>query len=215
MNLSLLKSRMSELNMNTAQLIRMSNVSESTIKRILRGKTDVHTSTLRMIASAVDLDPARLLDEDVEVPVSFDPANVPEIAAEVLEEMTQIEANESHGVTNAPLACYMNPEGVKNEPLNTPVVSPECEVFYERMIKYLRERLDASYAANEQIRLQNTELVKSNARLLEQEAVTRQRNRALYTGIIIAVAVAGLCLAGLVAYFVYDIVSPTWGMVRY
>lgn len=215
MNLSLLKSRMSELNMNTAQLIRLSNVSESTIKRILRGKTDVHTSTLRMIASAVDLDPSRLLDEDIQAPVSFDPANVPEIAAEVLEEMTQIEANGPPGVPNEPFSCQMNPEGVKNEPLDAPVVSPECEVFYERMIKYLRERLDASYGANEQIRLQNTELVRQNSRLLEQEAVTRQRNRALYAGIIIATALAGLCLAGLVAYFVYDIMSPTWGIVRY
>ena len=88
-------------------------------------------------------------------------------------------------------------------------------VFYERMVQYLREKLDASYAANEQIRLQNTELIKANAALIESEKATRARNRDLYKGIIAVAIVAGLFLAGLVAYFVYDICSPAWGIMRY
>lgn len=122
------------------------------------------------------------------------------------------------------LSWLREPDEPEIEPVPEPVVSiPEPKVqdfepantFYERMIKYLRESLDLSHAANEQIRLQITELVKANAALIESEKSTRARNRDLYKGIIASVIVAGLLLAGLVAYFVYDICSPTWGTVRY
>ena len=222
MNLVALKSRMAEINMTPAKLTRESGVSESTIKRIMRGKTDVHTSTLRMIAAAVGMDPSALIDDTADTPLAFDPANAPEISAEVLEEMTEIaQIEEMTGQMTGNLAENDMENDQSNENRSNEYdrsfgdISPECENFYERMITYLKQRLEASYTANEQIRLQNTELVKANSRLLEQEAVTRARNRALYTGIIIACCVAGLCLAGLVAYFVYDMVSPTWGMVRY
>lgn len=222
MNLNMLTRRMTEIHMTAAQLSRTSGVSESTIRRIMHGKTDVHTSTLRMIASAVGIDPSALIDAEAEVPAAFDPANVPEISAEVLEEITEIvQIEEMTGQTTSHLAGNDMENDQSNENRSNEYgrsfgdISPECENFYERMITYLKQRLEASYTANEQIRLQNTELVKANSRLLEQEASTRARNRSLYTGIIIACCVAGLCLAGLVAYFVYDIMSPTWGIVRY
>lgn len=207
MNLVKLKSRMAELNMTPARLTRESGVSESTIKRIMRGKTDVHTSTLRMIASAVGMDPSTLIDDTADTPTAFDPTNAPEISAEVLEEITVIEQNDP-GI------------GHLTDPLppndhSDPIISPECEIFYERIVKYLREKLDASDAENDHLLQENTELIRANARLIEQEGVTRARNRSLYVATIIACCVAGLCLAGLVAYFVYDILSPAWGMVRY
>ena len=88
MNLEALKREMQERNISKSQLIKLSGVSETTIRRIWHGKTDVHLSTLRMIADALDLDPAALLDNDSPVPETFDPANVPEIAAAVLETIT-------------------------------------------------------------------------------------------------------------------------------
>ena len=91
MNLEALKREMQERNISKSQLIKLSGVSETTIRRIWHGKTDVHLSTLRMIADALDVDPAALLDSDSPVPESFDPANVPEIAAAVLETITIVE----------------------------------------------------------------------------------------------------------------------------
>ena len=91
MNLEALKREMQERNISKSQLIKLSGVSETTIRRIWHGKTDVHLSTLRMIADALDVDPAALLDNDSPVPESFDPANVPEIAAAVLETITIVE----------------------------------------------------------------------------------------------------------------------------
>ena len=91
MNLEALKREMQERNISKSQLIKLSGVSETTIRRIWHGKTDVHLSTLRMIADALDLDPAALLDNDSPVPETFDPANVPEIAAAVLETITIVE----------------------------------------------------------------------------------------------------------------------------
>lgn len=91
MNLEALKREMQERNITKSQLIKLSGVSETTIRRIWHGKTDVHLSTLRMIADALDLDPAALLDNDSPVPETFDPANVPEIAAAVLETITIVE----------------------------------------------------------------------------------------------------------------------------
>ncbi len=100
--------------------------------------------------------------------------------------------------------------------------APMGPVGYERALKYIKkEAADAhaeaaaSHTANAHIREQNTELVRMNSGLLEQLSATRSRNRALYTGIIIACVVAGLCLAGLVGYVIYDIMSPSWGAVRY
>lgn len=91
MNLEALKREMQERNISKSQLIKLSGVSETTIRRIWHGKTDVHLSTLRMIADALDVDPAALLDNDSPVPETFDPANVPEIAAAVLETITIVE----------------------------------------------------------------------------------------------------------------------------
>ena len=91
MNLEALKREMQERNISKSQLIKLSGVSETTIRRIWHGKTDVHLSTLRMIADALDVDPTALLDSDSPVPESFDPANVPEIAAAVLETITIVE----------------------------------------------------------------------------------------------------------------------------
>lgn len=209
MNLNLLINRMNEIHMTPSQLIRESGVSKSTINRIFHGKTDLHTSTLRMIANAVGLDPSALIDDNADLPEAFDPDKVPEISAQVLEEITEMEQND-------PFLSHMTPDDDTEVSYDTSLdVSPECEIFYERMIKYLRDRLDNSFAVNEQLSQQNTELVKANSRLIEQEATTRVRNRGLYTGMIIACIVAGLCLAGLVAYFIYDIMMPTWGIVRY
>jgi len=207
MNLDLLKLEMQKKSISKSQLIKLSGVSETTIRRILHGKTDVHVSTLRMIADALGVDPITLIDNESPVPEAFDPTNVPEISAQVLEELTELEQI-------VPPESSASDQTIFDE-RSFSRISPEFENFYERMISYLKQRLEDSYKANEQIRHQNTELVKSNARLLEQEATTRGRNRALYTGIIIACAVAGLCLAGLVAYFVYDVMSPAWGIMRY
>ena len=91
MNLEALKREMQERSITKSQLIKLSGVSETTIRRIWHGKTDVHLSTLRMIADALDVDPAALLDNDSPVPETFDPANVPEIAAAVLETITIVE----------------------------------------------------------------------------------------------------------------------------
>lgn len=91
MNLEALKREMQEKNVSKSQLIKLSGVSETTIRRIWHGKTDVHLSTLRMIADALDVDPTALLDNDSPVPETFDPANVPEIAAAVLETITIVE----------------------------------------------------------------------------------------------------------------------------
>ena len=91
MNLEALKREMQERNISKSQLIKLSGVSETTIRRIWHGKTDVHLSTLRMIADALDVDPTALLDNDSPVPETFDPANVPEIAAAVLETITIVE----------------------------------------------------------------------------------------------------------------------------
>lgn len=226
MNLQRLKSRMAELNMTTTQLIAKSNVSKSTILRMMHGKTDIHMSTLRMVANAVELDPSELIDDTATVPASLDISNVPEISEQILEGLTEV-------MENAPLSGHIPPVPESFEPIrdqmttdsiksDTLFVSPELEIIYERMIAFLKNeitdlktQLTKSDSANEQVHLLNTELVKQNSRLLEQEATTRQRNRALYAGIIIATALAGLCFAGLIAYFVYDIISPTWGMVRY
>ncbi len=100
--------------------------------------------------------------------------------------------------------------------------APMGPVGYERALKYIKAEAAAahaesaaSHAANAHIREQNTELVRMNSGLLEQLSTARSRNRTLYTGIIIACVVAGLCFAGLVGYVVYDIVSPAWGAVRY
>ena len=105
MNLEALKREMQERNISKSQLIKLSGVSETTIRRIWHGKTDVHLSTLRMIADALDLDPAALLDNDSPVPETFDPANVPEIAAAVLETNTIVEAtapNDTPVILEAP-----------------------------------------------------------------------------------------------------------------
>lgn len=91
MNLEALKREMQERNISKSQLIKLSGVSETTIRRIWHGKTDVHLSTLRMIADALGVDPTALLDNDSPVPETFDPANVPEIAAAVLETITIVE----------------------------------------------------------------------------------------------------------------------------
>ena len=91
MTLEALKREMQERNISKSQLIKLSGVSETTIRRIWHGKTDVHLSTLRMIADALDVDPAALLDNDSPVPETFDPTNVPEIAAAVLETITIVE----------------------------------------------------------------------------------------------------------------------------
>ena len=91
MNLEALKREMQERNISKSQLIKLSGVSETTIRRIWHGKTDVHLSPLRMIADALDVDPTALLDNDSPVPETFDPANVPEIAAAVLETITIVE----------------------------------------------------------------------------------------------------------------------------
>ena len=91
MNLEALKREMQERNISKSQLIKLSGVSETTIRRIWHGKTDVHLSTLRMIADALDVDLTALLDSDSPVPETFDPTNVPEIAAAVLETITIVE----------------------------------------------------------------------------------------------------------------------------
>ncbi len=93
MNLELLKREMEAKNISKAQLIKLSGVSETTIRRIWHGKTDVHVSTLRMIADALNVDPTALIDNDSPVPEAFDPANVPEISAAVLETITIVEEN--------------------------------------------------------------------------------------------------------------------------
>lgn len=93
MNLELLKQEMQAKNISKSQLVKLSGVSETTIRRIWHGKTDVHVSTLRMIADALDVDPMILIDNDSPVPESFDPSNVPEISAAVLETITIAEEN--------------------------------------------------------------------------------------------------------------------------
>lgn len=164
----------------------ISGVPESTIRKIIHGETeDPRYSTIRSIILACGGSVDRVL------------GIAAQNSAQCVEKCAEFDAD----------IAADDAEDDAEETVSTG--------FYERMIKYLRDRLDASYTANEQIRLQNTELVKINARLIEQEATTRSRNRGLYTGMIIATAIAGLCLAGLVAYFVYDVMSPTWGIVRY
>ena len=97
MNLEALKREMQEKNISKSQLIKLSGVSETTIRRIWHGKTDVHLSTLRMIADALGVDPTALLDSDSPVPETFDPSNVPEIAAAVLETITIVEETAPNG----------------------------------------------------------------------------------------------------------------------
>lgn len=99
MNLEALKREMQERNISKSQLIKLSGVSETTIRRIWHGKTDVHLSTLRMIADALGVDPTALLDNDSPVPEAFDPANVPEIAAAVLETITIVEETAPNDTT--------------------------------------------------------------------------------------------------------------------
>lgn len=93
MNLDLLKKEMQAKNISKSQLVKLSGVSETTIRRIWHGKTDVHVSTLRMIADALDVDPNVLIDTEAPIPEAFDPANVPEISAAVLETITIVEEN--------------------------------------------------------------------------------------------------------------------------
>lgn len=93
MNLESLKREMQEKNISKSQLVKLSGVSETTIRRIWHGKTDVHVSTLRMIADALDVDPNVLIDTEAPIPEAFDPANVPEISAAVLETITIVEEN--------------------------------------------------------------------------------------------------------------------------
>jgi transcriptional regulator with XRE-family HTH domain len=99
MNLEVLKRAMTDKNISKSQLIKLSGVSEPTVRRIMHGKTDVHISTLRMIADALGVDPADLMDTDSPIPEAFDVSNVPEISAVVLETLTIAEESVTSDVS--------------------------------------------------------------------------------------------------------------------
>lgn len=156
MNVNFLKNKMKELNMSSAQLIEKSGVSESTVKRIMRGKTDVHTSTLRMIAAAIGVDPCALFDETAEVPDAFDPSNVPEISAQILEKMTTEESNDPLTGNLTPLISI--DQQIKTQKTEEPSanisVSAVADVYKEQ-INFLKEEhekdiehMEAAYRAH-------------------------------------------------------------------
>jgi transcriptional regulator with XRE-family HTH domain len=143
MNLELLKHEMEAKNISKAQLIKLSGVSETTIRRIWHGKTDVHVSTLRMIADALGVDPTALIDNDSPVPESFDPANVPEIAAAVLETITIVEENSPN---DTPVILepqndsppYGEPAVNNAPPYNESTVNDDLCAAYREHIRTLR-----------------------------------------------------------------------------
>lgn len=206
-----------ESGMRVSEISRRVGISESTIRRITSGEIeDPRYLTIRDIVRTCGGSIDRILGIGIYSPENR--ADMHECAEESVQECTE--------------RADMHEETVLRIPdwraLYTPDLAelfadaPMDPVGYERALKYIKAEAAAahaesaaSHAANAHIREQNTELVRMNSGLLEQLSTTRSRNRTLYTGIIIAVTVAGLCLAGLVAYFMYDILSPTWGMVRY
>ena len=182
--------------MSSVQLIEKSGVSESTIKRIMRGKTDVHTSTLRMIAAAIEVDPCALFDETAEVPETFDPSNVPEISAQVLEKITVVEQND-------PLTGHLTPVIAIDEhiqthvgeemTLNSSVGSSANAIIdvYREQIAFLKDEHEKELKHLEEAHLAHIRSLKIMSRLL---------------GVAIAVLVA--LVLGLLTY---DILHPSVG----
>lgn len=203
MNLTLLKDRMAELNMSMGQLIRESGVSESTIKRIFRGKTDVHISTLRMIALAVKLNPSALVDDEMAPPESFDPQNAAEIAAEVLEELTSAAQNGPYQITNDPYGVIEEPPGVTND---LPSLSNEGDETMMQainaVIEIFKDRITSMGADHE----------KEIKRIAETHAahVTTLKIVSRLLGIATAILMLFVILL-----FTYDVLNPTIGWFQY
>ncbi len=206
-----------ESGMRVSEISRQIGISESTIRRILSGEIeDPRYVTIRDIVRVCGGSIDRILGIGI-----YSPENRAD-----MHECTEIS---EHACTErAPMHEDASLHIPDWRALYTPELAelfadaPMGPVGYERALKYIKkEAADAhaeaaaSHTANAHIREQNTELVRMNSGLLEQLSATRSRNRALYTGIIIACVVAGLCLAGLVGYVIYDIMSPSWGAVRY
>ncbi len=213
-----------------SEISRLSEVSESTIRRILSGEIeDPRYMTIRDITRICGGSIDKILGIGIYAPDYH--ADVQEC-----EEKSLVNSEESACALEPVQECTKSAELHENAPVHIPdwraLYTPElAELFadapmgpvgYERALKYIKAEAaaahaesSASHAANAHIREQNTELVRMNSCLLEQLSTARSRNRTLYTGIIIACVVAGLCFAGLVGYVVYDIVSPMWGAVRY
>lgn len=211
MNLELLKTRMTELNMSTAQLIEKSNVSKSTVHRILHGKTDVHMSTLRMLAAAVDLDPSALFDEDAEVPEALDPSNVPEISEQILEELTEaIENSPLTGqadpvpVSNDSGECHLNSSCIISDPMSPIIDEGEQNVFetLNLVIDIYKERVSSMRSAHEK------EIEHITAAHTDHEKTLKNVARALG-------AAAVLLMIFIIFIFGYDILDPTVGWFRY
>ena len=139
MNLERLKCEMEAKSISKSQLIKLSGVSETTIRRIWHGKTDVHISTLRMIADALDVDPMVLMDTASPVPEAFDPANVPEIAAAVLETITIVEENAPN---DTPVILDASPNGGPPS-YDTPAIltAPQNDAPAEDLLTAYREHI--------------------------------------------------------------------------
>ncbi len=201
-------------------IARECDLSESTVRRILSGEIeDPRYITIRNIVRACGGSIDRILGIGI-----YANETVHECTDDVQECTEDVQECTSHADMHEPLPAHIT----NWKEFYTPNLielfddAPMGPVGYERALKYIKKEAadahaeaTASYAANALIREQNTELVKVTSRLIEQESATRSRNRGLYVGMIIACIVAGLCLTGLAAYIVYDIMQPTWGIVRY
>ena len=178
-----------ESGMSCRKIAEISNIPESTIRKIMHGETeDPRYSTVRAIILACGGSIDRLL--------GLPPQEIPA-------EISKYDAA-------PPEKCAHLPEldDALSEYNGEPIMN--C-AGYERALKYIKAEAAAAHAANEQIRLQNTELVKSNTLLREQDVQTRARNRMLYTLLIIFGIIAAASLTVAILYLRYDAITPGFG----
>ena len=121
MNVARMNERMAEIDMTPSQLIRKAGISESTMRRIRLGCTDVRVSTIRMIADALDIDVRELIDTEKSAPAAFDPEKAAEVSEAALE-MISVVAEGQTIVIKRDLDI-MPPEGA---PDSTSPDSPEA-----------------------------------------------------------------------------------------
>lgn len=208
MNVTRMNDRMDELGMSRSQLIRKSGVSESTMRRIWHGCTDVRTSTVRMIADALSIDVHELIDAEKPVPTAFDPeqaAEVPETALEIISVVAEGQTIVIKPDTAAASDGRSPDPGGSGETVPTEIVTKTYADMLDTMsqlVESYKERL---------IEMRDN----SDATLLKLEQAYRAHTVMLKRMSILFGIVTGVLMLFVIALFSYDFLDPSIGWFRH
>lgn len=173
----------------TAQLAANTEMSESTIKRIISGTTtDPGVQTLQAISAVLDVPLLWLIDD------TMDETDIPSGASLHPQDIGQRCKFAPQEVKNAPAESKFAPQGVKNDPLEIENESQENEDMNQNLTVFL-DALKESH--REKVEILNNAL--------------RQKDR----WINILAAAIGVLILGLILWLGYDITHPLVGWVQY